>query len=55
LTALALFAAFMETAGITSIDIANPKVMAGFIPRWYVAIPVLFIWRWVLLDVQRWI
>jgi K(+)-stimulated pyrophosphate-energized sodium pump len=29
LTALALFAAFMETAGITSIDIANPKVMAG--------------------------
>ena len=29
LTALALFAAFMTTAGITSIDIANPKVMAG--------------------------
>ncbi|KAA3639225.1 MAG: sodium-translocating pyrophosphatase [Bacteroidetes bacterium] len=29
LTALALFAAFMETAGINSIDIANPKVMAG--------------------------
>jgi len=29
LTALALFAAFMATAGITSIDIANPKVMAG--------------------------
>ena len=31
LTALALFAAFMTTAGITSIDIANPKVMAGLL------------------------
>jgi len=29
LTALALFAAFMTTAGISNIDIANPKVMAG--------------------------
>ena len=29
LTALALFAAFMQTAKITSIDIANPVVMAG--------------------------
>ena len=29
LTALALFAAFMSTAGITSIDVANPVVMAG--------------------------
>ena len=29
LTALALFAAFMQTAGITSIDISNPFVMAG--------------------------
>ncbi|MEM6765719.1 MAG: sodium-translocating pyrophosphatase [Bacteroidota bacterium] len=29
LTALALFAAFMQQAGITSIDIAQPKVMAG--------------------------
>ena len=29
LTALALFAAFMSTAGITTIDIANPVVMAG--------------------------
>lgn len=29
LTALALFAAFMTTAGITSINIANPVVMAG--------------------------
>ncbi len=29
LTALALFAAFMKTAGIDSIDIANPKVMSG--------------------------
>lgn len=29
LTALALFAAFMQTAGITSIDISNPTVMAG--------------------------
>jgi len=31
LTALALFAAFMTTAGITSIDIANPRVMAGLL------------------------
>jgi K(+)-stimulated pyrophosphate-energized sodium pump len=31
LTALALFAAFMQTAGITSIDISNPKVMAGLL------------------------
>jgi len=31
LTALALFAAFMVTAGITSIDIAQPKVMAGLL------------------------
>ena len=29
MTALALFAAFMQTAGIKSIDIANPVVMAG--------------------------
>jgi K(+)-stimulated pyrophosphate-energized sodium pump len=29
LTALALFAAFMTTAGITAIDVANPIVMAG--------------------------
>jgi K(+)-stimulated pyrophosphate-energized sodium pump len=29
LTALALFAAFMQQAKISSIDIANPKVMAG--------------------------
>jgi K(+)-stimulated pyrophosphate-energized sodium pump len=29
LTALALFAAFKETAGITSIDVSAPKVMAG--------------------------
>jgi K(+)-stimulated pyrophosphate-energized sodium pump len=29
LTALALFAAFMTTAGITTIDVANPLVMAG--------------------------
>ncbi|MBT5875922.1 MAG: V-type H(+)-translocating pyrophosphatase, partial [Candidatus Latescibacteria bacterium] len=29
LTALALFAAFMVQAGITSIDISNPRVMAG--------------------------
>jgi K(+)-stimulated pyrophosphate-energized sodium pump len=29
LTALALFAAFMSTAGITTIDVANPVVMAG--------------------------
>ena len=31
LTALALFAAFMATAGIDSINIANPKVMAGLL------------------------
>ena len=31
MTALALFAAFMATAGITSIDIAQPKVMAGLL------------------------
>ena len=31
LTALALFAAFMATAGITSIDIAQPRVMAGLL------------------------
>jgi len=31
LTALALFAAFMTTAGIDSINIANPKVMAGLL------------------------
>jgi K(+)-stimulated pyrophosphate-energized sodium pump len=31
LTALALFAAFMATAGISSIDIAQPKVMAGLL------------------------
>lgn len=31
LTALALFAAFMTTAGITSIDIAKPVVMSGLL------------------------
>ena len=31
LTALALFAAFMETAGISTIDVANPVVMAGLL------------------------
>jgi K(+)-stimulated pyrophosphate-energized sodium pump len=31
LTALALFAAFMQQSGITSIDIANPYVMAGLL------------------------
>ena len=31
LTALALFAAFMTTAGITTIDVANPVVMAGLL------------------------
>jgi len=31
LTALALFAAFMQQAGITSIDIARPNVMAGLL------------------------
>lgn len=31
LTALALFAAFMQQSGITSIDISQPKVMAGLL------------------------
>ena len=31
LTALALFAAFMKTAGLTSIDVSKPKVMAGLL------------------------
>ncbi len=31
LTALALFAAYMTTAGITEINIANPKVMSGLL------------------------
>ncbi|HJN63950.1 MAG TPA: sodium-translocating pyrophosphatase [Flavobacteriales bacterium] len=31
LTALALFAAFMKTAGISTIDVANPVVMAGLL------------------------
>jgi K(+)-stimulated pyrophosphate-energized sodium pump len=31
LTALALFAAFMQTAGIKTIDVANPTVMAGLL------------------------
>jgi len=31
LTALALFAAFMKTAGVSSINVADPKVMAGLL------------------------
>ncbi|HHJ50636.1 MAG TPA: sodium-translocating pyrophosphatase [Phaeodactylibacter sp.] len=31
LTALALFAAFMETANVSSIDVSNPTVMAGLL------------------------
>ena len=31
LTALALFAAFMKTAGISTIDVSNPVVMAGLL------------------------
>ena len=31
LTALALFAAFRETVGLTGIDVADPKVMAGLL------------------------
>ncbi len=31
LTALALFAAFMKTAGVTAIDVAQPKIMAGLL------------------------
>ena len=40
LTALALFAAFMTTAELTTIDVANPVVMAGLFPRGYASIPV---------------
>ena len=31
LTALALFAAFMETAGVTAIDVSQPDIMAGLL------------------------
>lgn len=31
LTALALFAAFMQTANLTSIDVSEPKIMAGLL------------------------
>ncbi|NNK59911.1 MAG: sodium-translocating pyrophosphatase [Flavobacteriaceae bacterium] len=31
LTALALFAAFMKTAGVTSIDVSKPTIMAGLL------------------------
>jgi len=31
LTALALFAAFMKTAGVVAIDVSQPKIMAGLI------------------------
>ena len=31
LTALALFAAYMKTAGISSIDVSQPKIMAGLL------------------------
>ncbi|UJH68266.1 sodium-translocating pyrophosphatase [Allomuricauda sp. SCSIO 65647] len=31
LTALALFAAFMQTAGVKSIDVSQPKIMAGLL------------------------
>ncbi|TWO32072.1 sodium-translocating pyrophosphatase [Seonamhaeicola sediminis] len=31
LTALALFAAFMETAGVVAIDVSQPKIMAGLL------------------------
>lgn len=31
LTALALFAAFMQTAGVQSIDVSKPKIMAGLL------------------------
>jgi len=31
LTALALFAAFMKTAGISTIDVSQPKIMAGLL------------------------
>ncbi len=43
LTALALFAAFMETANVNSINVANPYVMAGLflggmLPFWFSAL-----------------
>ena len=31
LTALALFSAFMKTAGVTAIDVSQPKIMAGLL------------------------
>jgi len=31
LTALALFAAFMKTAGVVAIDVSQPKIMAGLL------------------------
>ena len=33
LTALALFAAFMETANVVAIDVSQPKIMAGSLDR----------------------
>ena len=34
LTALALFAAFMKTAGVVAIDVSQPKIMAGLLLGW---------------------
>ena len=31
MTALALFAAFMKTAGVVAIDVSQPKIMAGLL------------------------
>ena len=44
MTALALFAAFAQTAGITGIDISKPLVMAGLLPRRHAPLPLLARW-----------
>lgn len=53
LTALALFAAFMQTAGITTIDISKPIIMAGLLIGGmlpFCSLP----WQWERLVVQPW-
>jgi K(+)-stimulated pyrophosphate-energized sodium pump len=46
LTSLALFAAFMGTAGITSIDISNPRVLAGL----FVGAMIPFVFSALAID-----
>ena len=54
LTALALFAAFMVQTGIKSIDISNPRVMAGLLLA--VCYHSFFLqWQWELLAEQQWL